>query len=71
MITRGVTDARQYMQQKQTERALLALRKRKLYEQSLDRIDAYLLNVEQVRDGMCCKEKSTPSPWRSTHNCIL
>ena len=34
---------------KRRERALLALRKNKLREQNLDQIDAYLLNVEQVR----------------------
>ena len=49
LVAKGVAEAKQYIQQKRRERALLALRKNKLYEQNLDKIDAYLLNVEQVR----------------------
>lgn len=48
LIAKGVEEAKEYIKAKRRERALLALRKNKLYEQSADKIDAYLLNVEQV-----------------------
>lgn len=43
-----VKRAREYVAAKRRERALLHMRKKKLHEQNLDKIDAYLLNVEQV-----------------------
>ena len=48
LVAKGVQEARKYIQEKRRERALLSLRKNKLYEHNLDKIDAYLLNVEQV-----------------------
>jgi hypothetical protein len=48
LIAKGVADAKQLVQAKRRERALLSLRKNKVYEHSLDGIDAYLLNVEQA-----------------------
>ena len=41
--------ARELIAQKRRQQALLSLRKKKLHEQRVDTIDAYLLNVEQVR----------------------
>ena len=49
LIAKGVAEARSLVLAQRRERALLALRKNKLYEHSLDGIDAYLLNVEQAR----------------------
>ena len=48
LIAKGVSDAREYIRAQRRERALLSLRKNKLYEHDLEKIDAYLLNVEQV-----------------------
>ena len=41
--------AKELIAAKKRERALLALRKKRLREGQLEQIDAYLLNVEQVR----------------------
>lgn len=48
LIAKGVAEARQQVQAQRRERALLYLRKNKVYEHSLEGIDAYLLNVEQI-----------------------
>jgi len=48
LIAKGVAEARELIRAQRRERALLYLRKNKVYEHSLDGIDAYLLNVEQV-----------------------
>jgi len=48
LIAKGVAEAREQIRAQRRERALLSLRKNKVYEHSLDGIDAYLLNVEQV-----------------------
>lgn len=47
-VARGLAEAKKYIREQRRERALLALRRNKLYEQNLDKLDAYLLNVEQV-----------------------
>ena len=48
LIAREIELARELLAAKRRERALLALRKKKLREGQLEQIDAYLLNVEQV-----------------------
>jgi len=48
LIAKGVAEAREQIRAQRRERALLSLRKNKVYEHSLDGIDAYLLNVEQI-----------------------
>ena len=53
LITREIQFAKEYIASKRRERALLHVRKKKLHEQSVDKIDAYLLNVEQVRHLYC------------------
>ena len=49
LIAREIEIARELIAAKKRERALLALRKKKLREGQLEQIDAYLLNVEQAR----------------------
>jgi hypothetical protein len=46
LVDRELQLARQLLSQKKRERALLALKLKKLHEQRLDQIDAWLLNVE-------------------------
>jgi hypothetical protein len=48
-ILREVAVAKELIAAKRKERALLALKKKKLHEQQLDRVDAFLLNIEQVQ----------------------
>ncbi|KAK9903474.1 hypothetical protein WJX75_006433 [Coccomyxa subellipsoidea] len=48
LIAREIEIAKELIAAKKRERALLALRKKKLREGQLEQIDAYLLNVEQV-----------------------
>lgn len=48
LITREIQLAREFIAAKRRERALLHMRKKKLHEQNVDKIDSYLLNVEQV-----------------------
>lgn len=48
LIAREIELAKELLAARKRERALLALRKKKLREGQLDQIDAYLLNVEQV-----------------------
>ncbi len=48
MIAREIALAKELIAAKKRERALLALKKKKLREGQLEKIDAYLLNVEQV-----------------------
>ena len=48
LIAKGIEEARKSIQAKRKERALLYLRKNKLYDHSVSKIDDYLLNVEQV-----------------------
>jgi hypothetical protein len=43
--------AKELIAAKKRERALLALKKKRLREGQLEQIDAYLLNVEQARAG--------------------
>jgi hypothetical protein len=57
-ILREVAVAKELIAAKRKERALLALKKKKLHEQQLDRVDAFLLNIEQV--------KATRGPYNST-----
>ncbi len=52
MIAREIALAKELIAAKKRERALLALKKKKLREGQLEQIDAYLLNVEQV--GLSC-----------------
>lgn len=54
LIAREVAVAKELIAAKKRERALLALRKKRLREGQLEQIDAYLLNVEQVRVAYCC-----------------
>ena len=48
LIARELAIARELIAAKRRERALLALKKKKLREGQLEQIDAYLLNVEQA-----------------------
>lgn len=48
LIAKGVAEAKRNIQAQKKERALLYLRKTKVYDHSLRNIDDYLLNVEQV-----------------------
>lgn len=48
LIVKGVAEARKSIQAQRKERALLYLRKNKLYDHNIKNIDDYLLNVEQV-----------------------
>lgn len=52
LIAREIALAKELIAAKKRERALLALKKKKLREGQLEQIDAYLLNVEQV--GLSC-----------------
>lgn len=47
-IEREVAVARELVAAKKKERALLALKKKRLHENQLDQIDAWLLNVESM-----------------------
>jgi len=49
LIAKELAIARELIAAKRRERALLALKKKKLREGQLEQIDAYLLNVEQAR----------------------
>ena len=49
LIAREIEVAKELIAAKKRERALLALRRKQLREGQLEKIDAYLLNVEQVR----------------------
>ena len=57
LVAREVEIARELLAAKRRERALLALRKKRLREGQLEQIDAYLLNVEQVHGGSHCPQK--------------
>ena len=48
LIARELAIARELLAAKKRERALLALKKKRLREGQLEQIDAYLLNVEQA-----------------------
>ena len=48
LIAREIAVAKELIAAKKRDRALLALRKKRLREGQLEQIDAYLLNVEQV-----------------------
>ena len=48
LLAREIAVAKELIAAKKRERALLALRKKRLREGQLEQIDAYLLNVEQV-----------------------
>ena len=48
LISKGIAEAKRNIQAQRRERALLYLRKNKLYDHSLRNIDDYLLNVEQA-----------------------
>ena len=64
-VARGLAEAKKYIREQRRERALLALRRNKLYEQNLDKIDAYLLNVEQVAFHWVhveCLPRNLPNP---------
>ena len=49
LIAREIAVAKELIAAKKRERALLALKKKRLREGQLEKIDAYLLNVEQAR----------------------
>ena len=49
LIAKELAIARELIAAKRRERALLALKKKKLREGQLEQIDAYLLNVEQAK----------------------
>ena len=79
LITKELALARELIAAKRRERALLALKKKKLREGQLEQIDAYLLNVEQASTLQsrriflthlqlyrCCNSTETaPSPLAS------
>ena len=48
LILKGIAEAKRNIQAQKRERALLYLRKNKVYDHSLKNIDDYLLNVEQA-----------------------
>ena len=48
LILKGIAEAKRNIQAQRRERALLYLRKNKVYDHSLKNIDDYLLNVEQA-----------------------
>ena len=54
LIARELAIARELIAAKRRERALLALKKKKLREGQLEQIDAYLLNVEQASALQSC-----------------
>ncbi len=65
LIAREIELAKELLAAKKRERALLALRKKRLREGQLEQIDAYLLNVEQVS----MPEPLPPQPpWRLTYD---
>ena len=78
LIAKGVADARDYIRAQRRERALLCLRKNKLYEHDVERIDAYLLNVEQAcqqskPERACCHALRLHTlklarQWRISHS---
>lgn len=55
LISRDVDLARELIAQRRRQQALLSLRKKKVHEQRVDTIDAYLMNVEQVQSAVCCR----------------
>ena len=59
LVERDSSAARALVAKHQRERALLALRKKRLHEQQLDRLDAWLLNVEGLvserAQGVACR----------------
>ena len=59
LIAKELALARELIAAKRRERALLALKKKKLREGQLEQIDAYLLNVEQA---------SFSCPWLGYHS---
>ena len=67
LIARELAIARELLAAKKRERALLALKKKRLREGQLERIDAYLLNVEQAHSLM----RSVVAPCRSDPTCCL
>lgn len=54
-IEREVAVARELLAAKKRERALLALKKKRLHEAQLDKIDAWLLNVEGMVGARACR----------------
>ena len=48
LVSKGIAEAKRNIQAQRRERALLYLRKNKVYDHSLKNIDDYLLNVEQA-----------------------
>ena len=64
LIARELAIARELLAAKKRERALLALKKKRLREGQLEQIDAYLLNVEQASSLMrpvaapCCSDSA-------------
>lgn len=60
LIARELAIARELIAAKRRERALLALKKKKLREGQLEQIDAYLLNVEQVNT---IQQSALRPPW--------
>lgn len=46
LVERDFSAARALVAMQQRDRALLALKRKRLHEQQLDRLDAWLLNVE-------------------------
>ncbi len=67
LIARELAIARELLAAKKRERALLALKKKRLREGQLERIDKYLLNVEQARSLM----RSVVAPCCSDSTCCL
>ena len=63
LIAKELAIARELIAAKRRERALLALKKKKLREGQLEQIDAYLLNVEQASfaAGSICPGLASPS----------
>ena len=64
LIARELAIARELLAAKKRERALLALKKKRLREGQLEQIDAYLLNVEQASSlsrpvgAPCCPDSA-------------
>lgn len=48
IIDRELQIARQLIAQKKRDRALLFLKRKKIQEQQMERLDAWLINVEQL-----------------------
>ena len=53
-VDRELAVAKELVAAQKRERALLALKRRKLHEQRLAQLDAWLLNVEQVVRTVVC-----------------